>query len=1520
MRYTVVFELSGALAGAAAVEWTEAAALPGAAWQPCQRLPGDRWHLAAAGTAHRREPGLLSHIGLRYRLSATGPWSPISASRKEIVIVAAREEDLRDPPAATAADWTALPPQELGGSGAGTALALNGAPSAAVAVQWTHAAAPGEVDWRFCAALGHGAWAIADAGAGIDPIGIRYRLTPEGAWSPASKDRKALALPLALAAPTLSGTGRIGAALTAQPGNWSGTPAVAFQWRRDGADIAGATAKTYVLGSEDDLCELTCRVTATNAAGSAAAETAALRVTHAAPEARGTLPDATFTRGTGLQTVAVAGGFAGAALRFAVAGAGATVDAATGVVSIPTDASADGAEATVTAVNSGGAASSRFRVTVKAIEIPLAPRLDQMILTTAWDPGAAAGTFRIDVALADAPGTVEAVEWSSIGPAGALFGAPESFHPCVLADGRWQASARPGSGPIQRFPKVPTNWRYRWRIGGEWSPPSANAAAQVTAPVMPVLPAVLAAPTLSGTAKIGAALTVLPGLWSGGPALAFQWRRDGTDIAGATAVTYVPGPEDDRCELSCRVVALNVAGSASAETAALKATYVAPVARGALFDEVFDQGTGPQTVVARGDFSGAALSFAVAGAAATVDPMTGIVSIPTDAAIDGAEVTVTATNSGGSASSRFLVTVEAVDGEGEIPLPPRLDQMTFTTAWDPSEAAGTVRIDVTLAGAPGPVEAVEWSSVGPASALFGTAEAFHPCVLANGRWQASQPFPKVPGNWRYRWRIGGEWSLPSPNAAALVVAPTRPRADPPRWKAVPTRTPEEAAAGMFGGDCGQAYFSAAVTAVAPGRVIAGQDMGQMARSADFGGLWESCPARGYRVQSTQSCAVDPDNPDIVLFSSSCFHQHELRPLEGIYRSTDGGNSYTLVQPIPFMAHIQTYPMYHFATDPATKGATRVWYYCWRGTTQASRTDFLDGHIWKSTDNGLTWKILTAGALTAARFGRLDTLIHHPARAGELYLACEKGLFRNTAGGVGGPATWMAVGDLPAGKRVRTLCIDPRDNRQMWCSVDGMGLYRSVDSGATWTRKLAPWWTVATGVDHSKNSMRVAVGADGMAIWAIGGNNTQGKVSLDAGASWQTVTVTGRPGDPKAFTTKLMGEWGHVVPHPTEPRTALAASWAEWWKTENGKDWVQSQAGVLGISVGWSPSCWWFDKDDWRRMAIGPADLGFIMTDNAWSHVEYNNVPQTLTIEVVTAADAATGGNSNEKMRSAGGVLRWPSGHPRRDWALAAVGDSWNKAVYKSADNGRNWQPAGITTTVGGQTVAALGRNYFLGQSWQDPNVVYAGRYKTTDGGARWTALAGMSSVVAISKQDHDTLYAYSVSTNAAGIAILRSDDGGKTWRTWYANAAGNRSDSRPVVCVDPHDHDTLYAIDRVNFDVVRITAAGAEDIGVRGLTPSAIGFSVAMIAVDHRDRNLIYVLTNQHGLPHVLRSRDRGATWQDITGNKYGVAGGSIAVHPLTGDVFVGGSRGNYCFPPPEGYHAAHGIDPAKTVWGSLWT
>jgi hypothetical protein len=74
-------------------------------------------------------------------------------------------------------------------------------------------------------------------------------------------------------APVVSGTATVGQTLTTTDGTWTGTPTPTFtyQWQRTGSDIGGATSSTYVLVAADYANTIRCVVTATNAAGSAAA-------------------------------------------------------------------------------------------------------------------------------------------------------------------------------------------------------------------------------------------------------------------------------------------------------------------------------------------------------------------------------------------------------------------------------------------------------------------------------------------------------------------------------------------------------------------------------------------------------------------------------------------------------------------------------------------------------------------------------------------------------------------------------------------------------------------------------------------------------------------------------------------------------------------------------------------------------------------------------------------------------------------------------------------------------------------------------------------------------------------------------------------------------------------------------------------------------------------------------------------------------------------------------------------------
>ncbi|MEI7750071.1 MAG: glycine-rich domain-containing protein [Candidatus Moraniibacteriota bacterium] len=83
----------------------------------------------------------------------------------------------------------------------------------------------------------------------------------------------------------------------------------------------------------------------------------------------------------------------------------------------------------------------------------------------------------------------------------------------------------------------------------------------------PYTPINTAIPPLFGTtATVGETVSTAPGVWSGNPTAtyAYQWKRSGTNISGATGTSYVIQAADAGSTLSVTVTATNSAGSASA--------------------------------------------------------------------------------------------------------------------------------------------------------------------------------------------------------------------------------------------------------------------------------------------------------------------------------------------------------------------------------------------------------------------------------------------------------------------------------------------------------------------------------------------------------------------------------------------------------------------------------------------------------------------------------------------------------------------------------------------------------------------------------------------------------------------------------------------------------------------------------------------------------------------------------------------------------------------------------------------
>jgi hypothetical protein len=188
---------------------------------------------------------------------------------------------------------------------------------------------------------------------------LRFRIAPVGEAVP----EPVPAPPAPVSPPSLSGSGVIGTAVAVDPGTWRDATSFAYLWRLDGAEIEGATGTEYQPAEADDRGALSCLVTATGPGGSTAAEAGPLGVTRRAPAVVAVPAEIALVRGTGTE-IAAAAFFEGGGLSFAVSGAPADIDPATGLISLPADLPLGAAELTVTAANSGGSAAVALRVVV----------------------------------------------------------------------------------------------------------------------------------------------------------------------------------------------------------------------------------------------------------------------------------------------------------------------------------------------------------------------------------------------------------------------------------------------------------------------------------------------------------------------------------------------------------------------------------------------------------------------------------------------------------------------------------------------------------------------------------------------------------------------------------------------------------------------------------------------------------------------------------------------------------------------------------------------------------------------------------------------------------------------------------------------------------------------------------------------------------------------------------------------------------------------------------------------------
>ncbi|MDO8188992.1 glycine-rich protein [Conexibacter sp. JD483] len=120
--------------------------------------------------------------------------------------------------------------------------------------------------------------------------------------------------PTPTTAPTISGAAQVGRTLTCDPGSWAEADRVELAWLRDGAPIADATAAAHEVVADDAGHQLVCRVTASNARGSATATSNAIDVLAYVPLSPLDAPRVTGERRVGGTLTCDPGRWSGAAL------------------------------------------------------------------------------------------------------------------------------------------------------------------------------------------------------------------------------------------------------------------------------------------------------------------------------------------------------------------------------------------------------------------------------------------------------------------------------------------------------------------------------------------------------------------------------------------------------------------------------------------------------------------------------------------------------------------------------------------------------------------------------------------------------------------------------------------------------------------------------------------------------------------------------------------------------------------------------------------------------------------------------------------------------------------------------------------------------------------------------------------------------------------------------------------------------------------------------------------------------
>jgi len=550
------------------------------------------------------------------------------------------------------------------------------------------------------------------------------------------------------------------------------------------------------------------------------------------------------------------------------------------------------------------------------------------------------------------------------------------------------------------------------------------------------------------------------------------------------------------------------------------------------------------------------------------------------------------------------------------------------------------------------------------------------------------------------------------------------------------------------------------------------------KSTDAGRTWTHAGLE--KTGRIGRIVIDPRNPDVV-FAAALGHGYGPQPERGVFRTTDGGQTWERVLFVD-----ENTGAADIAMDPNNPrilfaGTWQVEIKTWGRSSGGPGSG-----VYVSRDGGSTWKRITGHGLPDPPLGKIAVAVA-PSDSNRVYALIETGergsLWRSDDGG----ETWTLVNHsrlLNERPHYYTrMAISPIDHNEVYFPSNSMSVsYDGGDSSelVRWGGDNHDMWIDPTNAD------RIVIGNDGGVL-----------ISTNHGRGWNRVVLP-------------IGQMYHVDVDSQIPYNVYG----------NKQDGPSYRGPSNSRSGGAIPSGLW--------MNVAGCESGFAIPDPADNDIVWGGCYNAGLDrwDFRTRQKRSVRVWPKSPMGSAPALVKY-----RFNWTfpIAISPHDHNKVyvgsqhVHQTTNGGQSWtvispdlstRDPSILQDSGGLTIDNLGVEYAgvvfaIAESPLEKGLIWAGTndgllHVTRDGGASWTNVTanmaglpplGTVSNIEPSRHDAGTCYV-SVDlhqVNNRDPFIYKTTDYGKTWKSISSNIPKSMLSYVHVVREDPVRKGLLYA-------------------------------------------------------------------------------------------------------------------------------